>query len=107
MAGNELRFPGVSERGLARRAHHKMRKRSVRKEPELGMPALSKRVRAVSGSRLMLALVMLSLIAAGFPAGAQSPVASYPPIKLIHLYQHTCPAGVDPLAVSLTDAANA
>jgi hypothetical protein len=70
------------------------------------MPALSKRFRTVSGSRLVLALVVMTLIAGGFPASAQSPVA-YPPIKLIHLYEHTCPAGVDPLAGSLTDAVNA
>ena len=70
------------------------------------MPALSKRFRTVSGSRLALALVVMTLIAGGFPARAQSPIA-YPPIKLIHLYEHTCPAGVDPLAGSLTDAANA
>lgn len=70
------------------------------------MPASTKRFRAVSGSRLVLALVILTLTAVGFPASAQSPVA-YPPIKLIHLYEHTCPAGVDPRAGGLIDAANA
>jgi hypothetical protein len=70
------------------------------------MPASMKRFRAVSGSRLVLALVILTLTAVGFPASAQSPVA-YPPIKLIHLYEHTCPVGVDPRAGGLIDAANA
>jgi hypothetical protein len=46
---------------------------------------------------------MLMLILGALPAHAQSPVAQ-PAIKLIHLYEHTCPAGIDPRAGTLDEA---
>ena len=70
------------------------------------MTPLPRCLRLLTAHRLFVFLIAVTMIAGAFPASAQTPVA-YPPIKLIHLYQHTCPAGVDPLAGSLIDAANA
>lgn len=63
--------------------------------------------RPQSGIHLLTVVIGIALLLTALPVAAQSPVAqpvAQPQIKLIHLYEHTCPAGVDPTVGTVIDA---